>query len=224
MSSVHALNSLKQKLWSRKAVLLSLAGMSAIMQQLAELSAMADAEFERGRDLHGSRILCAAGCSSCCSQIFQITEPEAARISAHVAELAPAERERLQAAANGYLERRQALLPDEQWGDPPPAAGIPCPALTADGSCGIYPVRPVLCRKFGVPIYNPEKPERVMACELNFAPGEAIEDPELIEQQTRLFQEQQRLQAAWNEAGGHRDAKPLNVARAIAENHADNLP
>jgi Fe-S-cluster containining protein len=198
--------------------------MHPLIRQLVDLCALADAEFERGRAVHGSRILCAAGCSSCCSQIFQITEPEAARISAHVASLPEAERERLRGAAREYLKRREALLPEEEWGDAPPDAGIPCPALTEDGACGIYEVRPVMCRKFGVPIFNPDRPERVLACELNFAPGEAIEDPDLVESQTNLYQAQQRLQAAWNHANGGREAKPLNVARAIAEDHTRHLP
>jgi Fe-S-cluster containining protein len=195
-----------------------------LILRLQQLCAHADAEFERGRRLHGARILCAAGCSSCCSQIFQITEVEAARISQHVASLPEPERKRLQAKAAENLRKRKALFGDEKWGDTATGAGIPCPALTEEGACGMYEARPVMCRKFGVPIFNPDKPDRVMACELNFAPGEAIEDDQLVEKQTALYRAQQQLQAEWNEAGGGRDDKPWSIARAIVEDARHLLP
>lgn len=196
-----------------------------LIRRLEELCSRADAEFERGRRLHGARILCAAGCSSCCSQIFQITEVEAARISRHVASLPEAERASLQAKAAENLRKRAALFNGvEEWGDTATGAGIPCPALTEEGACGMYEARPVMCRKFGVPIFNPDKPERVMACELNFAPGEAIEDDKLVEKQIDLYRAQQQLQADWNQAGGGRDDKPWSIARAIAEDASKFLP
>jgi Fe-S-cluster containining protein len=197
-----------------------------LMRALARLCELADAEFERGRRVHGSRILCAPGCSSCCSQVFQITEPEAARISAHVACLPAAERERMRARALEHLRQRAALFSPspETWGETARGGGPPCPALTPDGACGIYDARPVMCRKFGVPIFNPDSPGRVMACELNFKDGEAMEDEGLIAHQTALYRAQQQLQADWNAVGGVRDDQPLCVARAMAEDCTRYLP
>ncbi|MBX3459054.1 MAG: YkgJ family cysteine cluster protein [Planctomycetes bacterium] len=196
-----------------------------LIEQLKQVCAQADAEFERGRRVHGARILCAAGCSSCCSQIFQITEVEAARISQHVATLPEAERAALQARARENLRRRNWLFNDnERWGDSLASGGNPCPALTSKGACGMYDARPIMCRKFGVPIFNPDKPASVMACELNFKPGDEIEDAELVEQQTALYRAQQDLQADWNGMRGGRDDKPWSIARAIVEDATKFLP
>lgn len=197
-----------------------------LIQKLKELCDKANAEFDRGLRVHGDRIKCAPGCSSCCSQIFQITEVEAARISAHVQSLSDDEREDLQAKARRNLEERAKLFPEgERWGDSVERGrGTPCPALDENGACGMYEVRPVMCRKFGVPIYNPNKPGRVMACELNFKDGDAIEDPDLIGAQTDLYQAQIDMQAAYNDAGGKRDDKPICIARAIVEDFTGYLP
>ena len=197
-----------------------------LIAQLVNVCAQANAEFDRGVRVHGERIKCAPGCSSCCSQIFQITEVEAARISAWVKTLPDERRKDLQAKARVNLAERAKLFPDgEKWGSSVPRGqGTPCAALDEDGACGMYEARPIMCRKFGVPIFNPDRPESVMACELNFADGEAIEDPDLIENQTSLYRAQQRLQGAYNDAGGKRDDKPICIARAIVEDFTGYLP
>ena len=197
-----------------------------LIRKLESVCAQAEAEFARGVRVHGERIHCAPGCSSCCSQIFQITEVEAARISAHVQSLPEPERKALQAKARLNLEQRAKLFPEgERWGSTVPRGrGTPCPALTDAGACGMYAARPIMCRKFGVPIFNPDKPDSVMACELNFAEGEAIEDDGLIENQTRLYRAQQALQAAYNDAEGRRDDKPICIARAIVDDFTFYLP
>lgn len=197
-----------------------------LIAQLKQVCAKANAEFDRGLAVHGPRIRCAPGCSSCCSQIFQITEVEAARISAWVKALPEAERAALQARARLNLAERAKLFDGpEQWGDNAPRGrGTPCPALTEAGACGMYEVRPIMCRKFGVPIFNPDRPDRVLACELNFADGEAIEDPGLVENQTALYRAQQAMQAEYNEAGGKRDNRPICIARAMVEDFTGYLP
>ena len=198
----------------------------SLIRQLEKVCAQAEAEFDRGKRVHGARIHCAPGCSSCCSQIFQITEVEAARISGHVKSLPEAERKALQAKARLNLAERAKLFPGgEQWGSTVARGhGTPCPALTEQGACGMYEARPIMCRKFGVPIFNPDKPDSVMACELNFADGEAIEDDGLVANQTRLYRAQQALQAAYNDADGRRDDKPICISRAIVEDFSGYLP
>lgn len=197
-----------------------------LIEHLKQVCAKANAEFDRGAAVHGERIHCAPGCSSCCSQIFQITEVEAARISAWVATLPDKEKAALQAKARANLAERTKLFDGpEQWGSTAPRGkGTPCPALNDAGACGMYEARPVMCRKFGVPIFNPDKPDRVLACELNFADGEAIEDPGLVENQTSLYRAQQNLQADYNDAGGKRDDEPICIARAIVEDFTGYLP
>lgn len=195
------------------------------MKQLESLCAAADREFARGAALHGPRILCRRGCSDCCGQVFRITEPEAARISQFVTGLDAPERDRMQAAAQAYLARRTRLFGGaETWESPlPTGTRLPCPALTADGACGIYEARPIICRKFGVPVFNPDKGS-VTACELNFKPGDPIEDSQLVSQQTSLYRAQQALQAAWNDAGGARVDDPLCVASALASDLSGLAP
>ncbi|MBZ0136787.1 MAG: YkgJ family cysteine cluster protein [Planctomycetes bacterium] len=200
--------------------------MHPLIEHLKRVSDQANTEFDRGARVHGDRIKCAPGCSSCCSQIFQITEVEAARISAWVKTLPDDQRRELQAKARLNLVERAKLFPEgEQWGSMVQRGqGTPCAALDENGACGMYEARPIMCRKFGVPIFNPDQPDRVLACELNFADGEAIEDPDLIESQTGLYEAQLDLQGAYNDAGGRRDDNPICIARAIVEDFTGYLP
>jgi len=186
-----------------------------------EICAVYEGEFERNRRLHGSRIQCRPGCSECCHQLFQITEIEAAHISRGVKELEPEPRERMAARAHGFLEPRKALVTasgePEAWGSlPPPGTRLACPALQ-DGMCQIYEFRPLICRKFGMPLFNPAKPDRIYACGLNFREGEEIEDPQLIQIQTGIHERWKQVQIEYNERGGYRDPGPITVARAIIE-------
>lgn len=182
------------------------------------------AEFDRNRRLHGERIHCGPGCSACCHQLFQITEIEAAEVSTAVHALAPDSAASLRRRAQVYLADRANLIavtnPDalpEAWGSlPPPGARLACPALV-DGICSIYDHRPIICRKFGMPLWNPDRPGRVYACELNFSPGDEIEDGQLIQIQTGLHNAWKALQSEYNDAGGYRDPNPITVARAILE-------
>lgn len=176
-----------------------------------------DGEFARNRQLHGARIHCGPGCSDCCRQLFQITEPEARVISRGMNNLEPALAATLRERAREYLQARAGVHPSEAWGSlPPPGARIACPALDpAAGVCQIYALRPLICRKYGVPIWNPDRPGRVYACELNFAAGEAIEDGALIQIQTGLHERWKRLQSDYNESGGYRHDEPITIAHAI---------
>ena len=65
------------------------------------------------------------------------------------------------------------------------ARHIPCPALV-DDACIIYDHRPIIARKWGIPIWNPRKPDVLQACELNFEAGEAIVGDGLVEPQVEL--------------------------------------
>jgi Fe-S-cluster containining protein len=177
-------------------------------------------EFARNRSLHGERLQCRAGCDSCCSQMFHITELEAAVVSAGVQQLEPAARQHLQTRATAYLETRRQLAAEqgivETWGHLPlEGTRLACPALEA-GVCQIYEHRPLICRKFGIPLWNPTR-QTLQACELNFRAGDEINDAQLIQIQTPLHQSWRAVQATYNAQSGHRDTAPLTVARAIAQ-------
>jgi len=187
-----------------------------------------EAECARNKRLYGAKIQCRRGCTDCCHHLFQITEVEAAYISKALKELPLARRQAFEERARRYLMAREKLLAENQvpdaWGSlPPPGMRLPCPALE-DGACTIYAHRPLICRKYGIPLYNPQKPERVFACELNFKPGEEIEATELVQIQTTIHNHWAGVQADYNARGGRRDPQPLTVARAILEDFETSLP
>ena len=199
----------------------------SLIGRFQEICNQVQAEFERNRKRYGPRIQCRPGCSECCYQLFQITEIEAAVISEGVRSLEPAARERLQQRARIYLEERRRLVEargePEAWGNlPPPGSRLACPALE-DGLCRIYEWRPLICRKFGMPLYYPDKPGRVFACELNFRNGEEIADSQLVTIQTGIHGRWTELQTEYNLRGGYRDPRPLTVARALLEDFSDLL-
>ncbi len=187
------------------------------------------AEFDRNVGLYGERIHCRRGCSHCCYQLFQITEIEAAVISGAVRDMPEAQREDLRERARAYLPRREALLREhgliEAWGRlPPEGTRLACPALSDDGACRIYDDRPLICRKYGIPLYNPLQPGRVFACELNFLAGDEIDDPRLVQIQTGIYERWKGVQEDYNRAGGRRDELPVTVARALLEDFEEYLP
>lgn len=162
------------------------------------------------------------GCSDCCRpELFQIAEIEAAWISRGIRQLPAAQRAALQAKAIPYLEARGASVTakgeQEAWGSlPQPAPASPAPPLTTASVPYLAPPA-LICRKFGIPLYNPDKPGRVFACELNFKAGDEIDDGHLVQIQTAIHQEWKGVQAEYNRRGLPRDPKPITVARAILE-------
>jgi len=47
----------------------------------------------------------------------------------------------------------------------------PCPVLDSEGLCGLYEHRPRICRKYGVPLWHPDRPHELRTCRLNFTAG-----------------------------------------------------
>jgi Fe-S-cluster containining protein len=150
-----------------------------------------DAEFRTEADRFGERIQCRRGCSMCCSQMFAILPLEAARVADAVRSLPAALRQRVVARARAYVEAARRMgLRGPHPGDPirpRQRVRLPCPALEGD-ACTIYEGRPLICRKWGIPIYDPAKPNQLQSCELNFAPGESIPVGDLPERHTALLE------------------------------------
>ncbi len=157
-------------------------------------------EFDRVSRMFRERMQCRKGCSMCCSQLFGINFIEAAYISHGVKELPADDRAMAKERARGYLEEMLGLSVDETQGQGieehsalvstaleslAGAKHIPCPALV-DDACIIYDHRPIIARKWGIPIWNPRKPDVLQACELNFKAGEAISAEGLVEPQVEL--------------------------------------
>ena len=172
--------------------------LSSIYRTYEELLSDVEQEFNRVRDIFIEQMQCRKGCSSCCNQLFPISAIEAAYISKAVKALDPQAQQLMRQKAVAYLEELTGTEVDESQsieahsqlvGDALNRLvgrhHIPCPALK-DDACTIYSHRPVIARKFGIPLWNPKKPNILQACELNFKPGEVIEAEGLVEPQIKL--------------------------------------
>ncbi len=108
------------------------------LREYRTLVTKVDAFFARVRAAHPERFACRAGCSDCCRHSLSVTAVEAQAIREGLAALSPEERAALAARAAEVGTRPG-----------------PCPALAADGTCGIYDVRPIVCRTHGLPMRLP---------------------------------------------------------------------
>lgn len=110
-----------------------------------------------------ANINCRPGCSECCHQSFRVSELEGALLREGLAAAAPAVQAEIRQRAEGYQAGR----------------GEACPALGDDGTCQVYEHRPRICRKYGIPLWSPERPLELNTCRLNFR-GVADLDADLI--------------------------------------------
>ncbi len=107
----------------------------------------------------GYSISCRAGCGACCRQLVPLSLFEAEALADWIHSLPPDEQAALEArfraalmalSQSGMLAR---MNPTNQEGDEQQLAvdymaqKIPCPFLI-DESCGIYPIRPLICREY----------------------------------------------------------------------------
>lgn len=205
----------------------------ALYREYETVSALVEIEFARNvrrfqnhpAPAGGTGLQCRRGCTACCSQLFDITLLEAAYLSRHVRGLPPEKQAELQRRARAYRPQRQKLLQDrggERWAQqiegrlPLEGLRLPCPALDPDGACSVYEARPLVCRKFGMPLYNPGRPGVLGACELNFSSGEEIEPADIVENQTRIHDRWQGVKTAVREAYPE-GSRLLTVADALLE-------
>ena len=87
-------------------------------------------------------IACGAGCGACCKVNVAVLRPEAHNIAAYLRRaLSVAELDALCERMRRLLVVIRGLDEDERI-----AANQSCAFLDAQGSCSIYPVRPLLCR------------------------------------------------------------------------------
>lgn len=171
---------------------------SSIYRTYEELLSEADQMFNTVRDMFIDKMQCRMGCSSCCHQLFSISAVEAAYISRAVKDLEAETRANMRHKALAYLNELTGVEVDEAQsieahsrivGDAlNKLVGrhhIPCPALK-DDACTIYSHRPLIARKYGIPLWNPKNPNVLQACDLNFKPGEVIEADGVVEPQIGL--------------------------------------
>ena len=111
-----------------------------------------DEDFSLKRDRNRQQIECRRGCSSCCSPTLTVGPAEAQMLKNQLRADPP------------LIERMQKLEAEN------PHKGTRCKFLTKAGDCGIYEIRPVMCRAFGVPwkYRFSELKVETGVCELNF--------------------------------------------------------
>lgn len=193
--------------------------MSDFKHKFYDITSLIQVEFDRNLEIYGDKIQCRKGCSKCCSQIFRITKLDGWMISQHVKSLPEPRRTELQQKAREYLSHNHLPL---QGGEKEHTKGVfaegvlnkqshdtPCPALGTEGECTIYEARPVICRRFGMPIYDYKNPVNVHACELNFKDGDEITDNLLIPNQTEIGMKWDKLKEEFGEGS-------TTIADAIA--------
>lgn len=112
---------------------------------------------------YAEHMQCRPGCGQCCRQTFRVSNLEGALLREGLSQLdAPTRAD--------ILARARAWRPD---------ADVPCPVLDDDERCRLYAHRPRICRKYGIPLWHPDRPHEVRTCPLNFQ-GVADIDPELV--------------------------------------------
>jgi len=124
----------------------------------------ADHWFARAKAAQLGALPCRRGCSRCCIGPFAITILDAAELQRGLAALDAPNRQAIQDRARAQTAAIEAAHPTlrhspylDTWEDRDldalgeQFASLPCPALAADGSCSVYPFRPMTCRLMGIP-------------------------------------------------------------------------
>lgn len=180
----------------------------------------------------GDEVHCKAGCSECCRSFFEVGLVGGFYLLKGVARL-PEER-RIEAVESAYRalqaigETRQAMDPharapeifvkDLDLAYARSLGGVFCSLLTAEGACGIYPWRPVVCRYYGFPRPHAVHPDELDYCYLNFrglrARGEEPDRGMAMD----VARWRKRLDALEGELAGHLFGAPgLRYSAPIAE-------
>lgn len=153
--------------------------------------------------------------------MFRITLIDAAVVSHAVRRLNSETRKKMQEKARLYIEKKEEMVREkgkemdlDYESDEISTIGLrlPCPALGKNGACGIYESRPIVCRKFGMPIYDPKKPDKLQTCELNFKEVKEIDADRLIENQMEIHDYWMELKTEVNET-----LNPEKRAATVAE-------
>ena len=185
-------------------------------KQFTDITDLILIEFDRNLKKYGDKIKCRKGCSQCCSQIFRITKIDEAVIKEHLNELPLEVKDDLKKKAADYISNSDrnniSNIPKDEYNL---KLKIPCPALSEEGACMIYEARPVICRRFGPPVYDYKNPGKIFACELNFSNGEEIVDNDLIPKQTLIGKKWDELKTEFNKQEGLNENASTTIAEAI---------
>jgi Fe-S-cluster containining protein len=154
---------------------------------------------------------CRRGCSRCCIGPFAITILDAAELRRGLPTLPEPIRREIESRARAQIASFEAIHPKlrtapflDDWPDAETDqlavrfAELPCPALAEDGSCRVYPFRPLACRTMGIPVETSGLVEG--ACEVQTAvplirPSRALreQEHELAEQEAAQLAAQREV-------------------------------
>ena len=120
--------------------------------------------FQRASAALLGEVPCRPGCTSCCIGPFPITLLDVQTFQQGLAILPPDQRHRIEQRATEQTTAMEAAFPQltqttllDRWSDQEidrvarEFHDRPCPALEADGRCGLYDYRPLVCRSMGIP-------------------------------------------------------------------------
>ena len=120
--------------------------------------------FERATAALLGEVPCRPGCTSCCIGPFPITLLDVQTLQQGLNGLPPDHRHRIEQRAVEQTVAMETLFPQltqtdllDTWSDQDidrlvtEFHHLPCPALEADGRCGVYHHRPLACRSMGIP-------------------------------------------------------------------------
>ena len=132
---------------------------------MTSLHDRAERWFQRANAALLQALPCARGCHACCIGLFAITRLDADRLAAGLRTLPRERADRIRARARDQRIALESAYPSLQetpaldaWADEDLDAAATrfaeqrCPALEEDGTCAVYPDRPVTCRTMGIPV------------------------------------------------------------------------
>ena len=141
-------------------------------------------------DRYRAHVQCKAGCSDCCAQTFSVSALEGELLREGLRQAAPDVREDI-------VARARAWEPD---------ARVPCPVLSDEGRCRLYAHRPRICRKYGIPLWHPDRPHEVRTCPKNFQDVPDIDAGLIVDPQAAWAADWIRLREELDEP---RDVAPI---------------
>jgi Fe-S-cluster containining protein len=130
-----------------------------LFEQYLKIVAKADHAFRKVAEGHGSSIKCRAHCADCCHAVFGLFPIEASYLKENFDRLPRKERREILARADRAdrefrrMEVRMAMHEDnpQTKAIALASARVPCPLLSEDQECVLYPHRPITCRVYGIP-------------------------------------------------------------------------
>jgi len=123
-------------------------------------------------------VQCRAGCSRCCHQSFKVSALEGEYLREGLRKTSAAQREDILSRARAHV------------------VGAACPVLSDAGECRLYEHRPRICRKYGIPLWHPDRPHEVKTCELNFKGVHDIDAELILQPQAEWARDWIRLRRA----------------------------